>query len=148
MSKKSIIIIFLLIISPIIIYFLWPTDESRIKKLVKEGATAIEKEDVETTMSKVSFNYHDEHGLNYILLKRILEDQFRKMSDIRIEYENLKITVNKGTASAELDLRVIATIWNQTGYIIGDIKTPTHLKFSLEKERTKWLVTKTEGLDF
>ncbi len=148
MNKKTITFLFLLILSPIIIYFLWPTDENRIKKLVKEGAVAIEKEDIEIAMSKVSFNYHDEHGLNYILLKRILEDQFRKMSDIRIEYENLKITVNKNTASAEFDLRVIATIGNQTGYIIGDIKTPTHLKFSLEKERTKWLVTKTEGLDF
>ena len=43
MSKKSAILTFLLIISPVLIYFLWPSDESRIKKLVKEGATAVEK---------------------------------------------------------------------------------------------------------
>jgi hypothetical protein len=146
MSKKTIIFLFLLILSPIIIYLLWPSDEGRIKKLIKEGAVAIEKEDIDAVMAKVSFNYQDEHGFTYLLLKKMLNAQFKEMSDIRIEYEGLKIEVKEDLAYAELDVRVIATIQNQTGYIIGDIKNPEHLKFTLEKERTRWLVTKTEGL--
>ena len=146
MRKKSVIFLFLLILSPIIIYFLWPSDESRIKKLIKEGAAAIEKKEIDKVMSKVSFNYYDDYGFTYILIKKLLEDQFRTMSDIKVEYENLKITVKKDSAIADLDVRVIATIGNETGYIIGDIKKPMHLKFNLEKERVKWLVTKTEGL--
>lgn len=147
MSKKSVIFLFLLILSPIIIYFLWPSDESRIKKLIKEGAAAIEKKEMDKVMSKVSFNYYDDYGFTYILIKKLLEDQFRTMSDIKVEYENLKITVKKDSAIADLDVRVIATIGNETGYIIGDIKKPMHLKFTLEKERVKWLVIKTEGLN-
>jgi len=146
MSRKSIIFLFLLILAPVIIYFLWPSDESRIKKLIKEGAQAIEKKEVDNVMSKVSFTYQDDYGLSYALLKKVLEDQFRVMSDIKVEDENLKIDVKENSASAELDVRVIATMGNQTGYIIGDIKKPEHLKFTLEKERVKWLVTKTEGL--
>lgn len=147
MSKKSIILLFFLILSPLLIYLLWPTAESRIKKLIKEGSYAIEKEEIDRVMSKVSYNYSDDYGLTYILLKKALEEQFRSMSDIKIEYENLKIEVKDNSASAKLDVRVIATIGNQTGYIIGDIKSPEHLKFTLGKERAKWVVTKTEGLN-
>lgn len=146
MRKKSVIFLFLLILSPIIIYFLWPSDESRIKKLIKEGAAAIEKKEMDKVMSKVSFNYYDDYGFTYILIKKLLEDQFRTMSDVKVEYENLKITVEKDSAIADLDVRVIATIGNETGYIIGDIKKPVHLKFNLEKERVKWLMMKIEGL--
>lgn len=129
-----------------IIYLLLPSDESRIKKLIKEGAAAIEKEDIENVMSGVSFNYRDDYGFTYLLLKKMFEFQFKDLSDIQIEYENLKIEVKKDSASAEVDVRVIATFDNNTGYIIGDIKTPEHIKFTLEKERVKWLVIKTEGL--
>ena len=70
MSKKSIILIFILILSPVLIYFLWPSDESRIKKLIKEGVAAVEKEEVDNVMSKVSFNYQDDRGMTYILIKK------------------------------------------------------------------------------
>ena len=148
MSKKSIILIFILILSPIIIYFLWPSDESRIKKLIKEGVAAVEKEEVDNVMSKVSFNYQDDRGMTYILIKKILTEQFKPLSGIKIEYENLKIEVKEKLATAEFDLRVIAAIGSQTGYIIGDLKTPARIKLFLEKERDSWLVTKTEGLSF
>ena len=146
MSKKSAILTFLLIISPVLIYFLWPSDESRIKKLVKEGATAVEKEEIDNVMAKVSFNYQDEKGFNYILIKKILESQFKAMSGIKVEHENLKIEVKEKLATAEFDLCVIATIGNQTGYIIGDLKAPARIKLFLEKERATWLVIKTEGI--
>ncbi len=148
MSKKSIALLFLLIITPIIFYFLWPSDESRIKKLFNEGSRAIEKEDLDAVMSKVSFNYSDEYGLTYLYLKESMKSVFQQMSDIKIEYENLNIKVNDKIAKADMDVRIIATIGNDTGYIFGDLPKPVHLKFTLEKERTKWLVAKTEGLPF
>ncbi|OGW32388.1 MAG: hypothetical protein A2X54_07900 [Nitrospirae bacterium GWF2_44_13] len=132
--------------SPVLIYFLWPSDESRIKKLIKEGAAAIEKEEIDKVMSKVSFSYQDEKGLNYILIKKILESQFKAMSGIKVEHENLKIEVKDKSASAYFDLRIIATMGNDTGYIIGDLKAPTRIKLFLEKERATWLVIKIEGI--
>lgn len=148
MSKKTTIIFLILILIPLVVYFLWPSDEARIKKLIKEGVSAIEKKEIDNVMSKVSFSYRDDYGMTYLYIKKILEKQFVSMSDIQIEYENLKIDVKDNTAFAELDVRVVATIGSDTGYIIGDIEKPVHIKFTFDKERTKWLVVKTEGLRY
>ena len=152
MSKKSIALLFILIAAPLIIYLIWPSDESRIKKLFREGAQAVEKEDLDAAMSKVSYNYRDEYGLSYLYMKEIMKSAFQRMKDIKkdikVEYGNLKINITDRTATADMDVRIIATIGNDTGYIIGDLPNPAHLKFTLEKERTTWLVTKTEGLPF
>lgn len=126
-------------------YLLWPTDESRIRKLIKEGAKAAASGDLDGVMAKISFNYRDDHGMTYLYLKETLKRQFQRLSDISIDYEDLNIAVSQNTALADLDVRVIATAGNETGYIIGDIKTPLPLRFTLEKERTKWLIVKAEG---
>lgn len=148
MSKKSIIILCILLALPIILYLFLPSDEARIKKLFKEGSQAIEREDLDGVMSKVSFHYYDEYGMNYISVKESMKRFFQQVSDIKIEYENLRIRVNNKKATADMDVRIIATIGSDTGYIFGDLPKPVHLRFTLEKERTKWLVTKTEGLPF
>ena len=147
MSKKAAALLFLLILSPIVIYLLWPSDEGRIKRLVKEGADAVEREDIEGVMSKVSFSYHNEYGLNYMMLKRILAEQFELMSEIDVEYENLRVEVKDREAAALMDIRMIAAIGQDTGYYIGDIKEPLHIKLHLNKERAKWLVVGAEGLE-
>jgi len=146
MSKKTVISLAILILSPLIIYFLWPTDESRIKKLFREGAKAVEQEKIGDVMSKVSFNYTDEHGLSYITLKEVMGRVFQQMSGIKVEYEIKNITVKEASATADLDIRVIASYGQETGYTVGDAAKPAHMKFYLEKERTKWLVNKIEGL--
>ena len=73
---------------------------------------------------------------------------FKQMDDIKVEYENIEITVQDNTASADMNVLVLATMGNNTGYVLGDLSEPAHLTFTLEKERTKWLVIKTEGLPF
>lgn len=148
MSRKSFILLFTLFALSVILYFLWPSDESKIRKLFKEGSQAIEKEDLDAVMSKVSFNYRDENGMTYLYIKKLMKSVFRQMGDIKIEYENLEIKINDKNATADTDLRIVATVGNNTGYIMGDLAKPAHLRFILEKERGKWLVAKTEGLPF
>jgi len=145
-SKKTIISLALLILSPVIIYFLWPSDEDRINKLFREGATAIEQEKIDGVMSKVSFNYSDKQGLAYITIKEGMSRIFQQMSGIKIEHEIKNIGVKGSAATADLDLRVTASYGEETGYVLGDAAKPAHMKFFLEKERTSWLVVKTEGL--
>jgi hypothetical protein len=146
LNRKSLILISIPFVLAVLIYLLWPSDESRIKKLFKEGSQAIEKEDLDGVMSKISFNYHDEYGMNYLYIKESMKSIFQQMNDIKIEYENLKIKVDKKTATADMDVRILVTIGDDTGYIFGDLAKTVHLTFTLEKERAKWLVTKTEGL--
>jgi len=148
MSKKTLGLIFLIIILPVVVYLLVPSDASRIKKLFKEGAKAVEREDIDAVMSKVSFNYRDEYGFTYLYIKESMKSVFQQWGDIKIEYENLKIDIKGKTAVADMDVRVTASIGDNTEYVIGDLTKPVHLQFILEKERTKWLVTKTEGLPF
>jgi len=146
MSKKTIILLFILFSLPVILYLLWPSDESRIKKLFNEGSRAIEKEDLDAVMAKVSYNYREDYGFTYLYIRESMQRLFQKMTDPKVEYENLKMTVEDNTAAAEMDIRIVETIGGETGYIIGDLPNPVHMKFTLEKERVKWLVTKTEGL--
>jgi hypothetical protein len=146
MSKKTVISLAILILSPLIIYFLWPSDENRIKKLFREGAKAIELEKIDDVMSKVSFNYTDDHGLTYLFIKKGVENVLKQMDGIKIEYEIKTITIKDKTAAADLDIRVTASYGQDAGYAVGDAATPAHVKFFLEKERAKWLVIKTEGL--
>lgn len=146
MNKKSILFLTMLILSPVIIYFLWPSDKSRIKKLFREGAKAVEAEKIDDVMAKVSFNYTDEYGMSYLLIKKTMEDVFNKMGNIGIEYEIRHLEINKKSASAELDIRATASLGQDTGYIVGDAAKPVSMKFHLLKERGKWLVNKTEGL--
>ncbi len=146
MSKRLIIFLALFFLAPLIIYFLWPSDESRIKKLFREGAQAIEEKRINDVMSKVSFNYTDEHGLTYLYIKEGFERVFTQMNNIKVEYDLKDIEIKDDNASAGMDLRVIASYGKDTGYVIGDAAKPAHMKFFLEKVRTKWLITRTEGL--
>jgi len=146
MSKKTTLLLFVLILTPAVLYLVWPSDEARIKKLLKEGINAIEQENLERVMSKVSFNYRDDYGLTYLHIKEYMEKMFWQMDNIKIEYENLEINIREKTASAEMDVRVAAQIGTDTGYVLGDYPTPEHVILTLQKEQTKWYVIKTEGL--
>jgi len=145
MNKKLIIVLLLLLAMVTTLYLLWPTDESRIRKLIKEGAKATESGDVDGIMAKVSFNYRDDYGMTYLSVRETLKREFQRLSDITVEYGNLNIRVTEDTAVAELDIRVVATSGTETGYIIGDIKNPLSLRLTLDRERTKWLIVKAEG---
>ena len=148
MGRKTAVVLLLIAVAVALFFWLFPSDQSRIKKLFREGSAAIEKEDIDAVMSKVSYNYRDEYGLTYLYIRETLKSVFQRLKDIKVEYENLKIVVHDKTAEADMDVRIVATIGNETGYIFGDMPHPVHLKFTLEKERIKWLVTKTEGLPF
>ena len=148
MSKKSVILLACLVLVPFVIYFLWPSDESRIKKLLGEESRSIEKKDIDAVMSKVSFNYRDDYGMTYLYVKKTLKAVFKRMSNIQVESEDLKITVKEDTATAEVGVSIIATIGAETGYVLGDAANPARLRISLEKERAKWLVAKVEGLPY
>ena len=146
MSRKTLTLIVALVIAPVIVYFVWPSDEARIRKLIREGARAVEEEKIEEVMAPVSFNYADDRGATYLLIKEAMTRFFRNMDNIKVEYEIARIAITKQTAEAELDLRVVASSGADTGYIMGDISRPLHMKFVLEKERASWLIVKATGL--
>jgi hypothetical protein len=57
------------------VYLFFPTDESRIKKLFREGAKAFESRDLNRLMSAVSFNYRDEYGMTYLSIREFMKSE-------------------------------------------------------------------------
>lgn len=145
MNRKTLILIFLFIAVPPIVYFVVPTDTARIKKLIKEGGKAVEEKNIENVMGCVSPAYRDDYGLTYLYVKENFKRLFRLYSAIKVDYEKVEIGINDTKAVAELDVRVIVTSGNNAGYLVGVAAYPEHIVFHLEKERLKWLITKTEG---
>lgn len=150
MSKKSIALLVMLVVAPVLVYLLWSSDEARIRKLVRETARAVEAEDLDDVMSHVSYNYSDEHGLSYLLIKKNLEKKFSLYSGIEVGYENLRIEVGEDgeRAGAKLDLRVIATFGEDDwGYVLGDLQNPVSLDLELKKggPLNRWQVVSASG---
>lgn len=147
MSKKTFAVLFLLMVSPVIIYFLMPSDENRIKKLIREEVSAIEKKDVVAFMSGISFGYRDEHGLSYIVIRKQLENLLPRYSRINVSYSNLIIDITDDKASARMDFLVLASKGETRGYYIGDMEEPAHLELTLLKiSPGKWEITGTKGI--
>ncbi|GAB4484249.1 MAG: hypothetical protein OHK006_08050 [Thermodesulfovibrionales bacterium] len=146
MSKKTLALLACLILAPLVVYFLWPSDESRIRALFREGSRAIEQEKIDDVMSKVALTYSDEYGLTYLYIREGMERVFQRLDAIQIEYEITSLAISDTTATAELDVRVIATAGSDTGYAVGEAARPVKMRFFLEKERGSWRVAKTAGL--
>ncbi len=146
MSRKTVVLLVLLFSAPVLIYIFYPSDESRIRTLFREGAAAIEAKKPDDVMAKVSFNYTDEQGMTYLYLRKVFESVFMEMNDIKVDYDIKDIEVNGESATADLDIRATASRGQETGYVAGDASTPLRVKFFLEKEHMKWLIERTEGL--
>ncbi len=99
-------------------------------------------------MSNVSLQYSDDYGLKYLIVKRILTDVFKEFEGFKIALDNIEIEVDKkeGTAVASFDLRVIVTLHNQPGYLVGNSNSPAKVKMYFIKERLKWQVVKVSGI--
>ncbi len=133
----------LLIVTPVAVYFLWPSDEARIRKLVRLEAKAIEAEDIQAVMKGISYNYSDEKGLSYLLIKRLLEREFQRLNNIKFRYSDLLIEVrDNDTAIAVMDLHVTSgTNTESPRYVLGDKENPVVLNLALRKEGAgKWII--------
>lgn len=136
----------LLVLSFFLIRYVFVSDEKRILKTIEDGEKAIEAKDIEGCMKRLSYNYSDEYGLNYLQVKNFLEHFFKEFQDIEIQKDVLKIEVKKEEAWASMNIRVIVTLQRQKGYLIGSSESPENIKMDFEKVRTKWLLKRVEGL--
>ena len=144
----GIITLIIIIVAAIIIKFLLVSEKSRILKVINEGKAAVEAEDVDRCMSHVSLQYSDDYGLKYLIVKRILIDVFKEFDGFKVLLDSIEIEVNKkeGTAVASFDLRIIVTLHNQPGYLVGSTDSPAKIKMHFIKERLKWQVVKVSGI--
>lgn len=136
----------ILFLSLIFLFVLYPTDEKRIRNILNYSEKAIVSEDVEKLMEFVSYNYRDDHGNGYIQIKKIMQTAFKRLNDIEIERNIIKLSVEEDYAEAELSVRVSASEGEERGYIIGDIEKTKTIRVFFEKLPHKWLITKVDGV--
>lgn len=140
MNRKSLVIVCLLVCLAGALIVFWPTDERRIRVLLREGIEAVESENIDAVMSRVSFNYRDDHGLTYLTLREWLKAQFQAFTEIDVQEGDLSVSVSGDKATAVLSARVLATEGSMRGYVVGDPKEPARLTFVLARERSRWLI--------
>lgn len=134
-------------------YFIFPTDENRIRKTINVGERAVESEDIDGLMERVSYNYQDKYGNNYLFLRKRLADTFRRLDNIAIEKQYRRIVILEGRAEVELSVRVLAShrsaqVRSETDreYFMGDSLEGKTILVFLEKSMQKWLITGVDGV--
>ncbi len=143
-------IIFLFVV---VVYFFFPTDENLIRKTIAAGERAVMSEDIDRLMECVSYNYQDEYGNNYLLLRKRLMDMFRRMDTIEVQKELRRISIQEKRAEVELSVRVLAARASASArntaerkYVLGDVSDGKTIHVFLEKSLQKWLITRVEGV--
>lgn len=136
----------LLFVCAVLFYIFYPSDENRIRRIINSCGKAAASEDIDKFMESVSYNYRDDHGNNYLVLKKRLETAFKRLDNIDIEKNIRKISVSGSLAEADLLVRVLASKGGETGYIIGDAIEAQKIKIFFTKTSYNWLITKVEGI--
>ncbi len=139
------VLVFLTIVIICILIF-FPTDKKRIWKVIAASEKAIIDEELEGLMENISYNYRDEYGVTYLLIKRRMETLFKRLDNIDTEVQLVKISVDKKQAEAEINVRVTASVGEARSYIFGDTANWQNMKIYLEKSPYTWEVIKVNGL--
>jgi hypothetical protein len=130
----------------LVIFILYPTDEKRIIKIIKSVEEAAISKDIDKFMGYISYNYSDDYHNGYIQIKEIIRTGFNRLDDMEIERNIDKISVNENLAEAELSVRVITSIGEERGYIIGDAVNGEKVRVFLEKSTQRWFIKKVDGV--
>jgi len=139
------VLVFLTIVIICILIF-FPTDKKRIWKVIVTSEKAIIDEELDGLMDNISYNYRDEYGGTYLLIKRRMEAVFKRLDNIEAEVQLVKISVDKKQAEAEINVKVTASYGEDRSYIVGDQANWQNMKIYLEKSPYTWEVIKVSGL--
>jgi hypothetical protein len=138
----------------VLLYFFYPSDENRIRDAIGECERAVVAEDIDGLMKFISYNYSDDYGNNYLMLKKRLSNTFRRLDNIDVEKKIKGISIQGEQAEVVLSVSVIASSSSAApqdeydrGYILGDARGPETIKVFLEKSTYSWLIIRVEGLN-
>jgi hypothetical protein len=147
-TGKTVLIIMAAAACFLLIKYIIVSDETRIKRVIYKGTAAIEEEDFEGAMTHVSREYQDDYGLNKLAIGAVLKRLYKEFDaiDIRIEHIAVEITEG-GVGRATILTWATARVGDDFGYLVGSAETPRRVVFTLVKERARWRVVKTEGVE-
>lgn len=147
MLKKTLLVVLVVLFGFIVYEKFILSEEARIERGIKKAIQAIQKKDLKACLSHVSLRYYDERDLNYFDLKSILTRLFEEFKDFDISTEEFDILI-RGTkaATAFVKVRVLITVKERRGYILGSGNESLPIRIDLKKERKGWMVVRVDGV--
>lgn len=142
MNYLKFILVIMLVAFPVLVYLLWPGDEEQILKLVNETIAAAEAGDAKGVMEHISLNYHDEHGLSYLILRKMIEKEIERLKGMKVELLKQRVRIIGEKAYVTLEMRVSAlrpdgSRW----YRLGSGEEPFYADLELKDEKPRgWKV--------
>jgi len=131
----------MVVLLPVLVYVFWPGDEERIRSNIMQSIAAAEAGDIKGVIEHVSLNYHDDHGMSYLYLRKIVESEMERYRDIEVEVVSLKVRIIGIKAYASLEVRVMATDTrgpdSSQGYWLGDTESPFFMELEMKNEKPR-----------
>jgi hypothetical protein len=145
---KTVFIVLAALACFLLIKYILISDEARIRRVIYKGRAAIEQEDFEGALRHVSRDYRDDYGLNKVAIAAILKRLFKEFDTIAIHVKGMEVEITEeGLGEATLLTWVTAKGGEGVGYIVGSAEEPSCVVFTLAKERGRWRVVRTEGVE-
>ena len=130
----------LVVLAVVLATVFYPSETKRIKKVLKAIRESVLHEDIGQVMEYIAYNYRDEYGGSYLVLKKRAEMIFHRFNDFEITADIMNITVDGEQAEAHLKVNIIATEDGRRGYVIGNAEEAGDIRVFLEKSPYKWKV--------
>lgn len=120
-------------------------EEDRVRRTLREGKEAIEKEDLAGVMGVISRSYRDPHGLDYRSLTGLFLRIFATYDAIRIHVEREEVALEGGRARARIWAWAEAQRGGE-GVLACSSGSPCEVELELEKEGRDWKVVGAKGI--
>jgi len=142
--KKFLPVIAVAAVVAAVVFF--PTEQKRVRRVIKDAAEAVMREDVDGLMDHISFNYRDAHGSSYLLFRKKAEAAFRRFDSLDISTDIVDVFIKGNRAEVYLKVSIIASEGTDRGYILGDAGKARDVKVDLEKSPYEWKIINAEGV--
>lgn len=129
------------------VWSFWDSSERTIRALLRDDEQAVETEDIARAMSRVSQQYLDDNGLNFLAVRRVLDWAFNRFDGFDVRLRDVAIDVGDRSAIARSVLQMLVVQDGDNTYLIGDAGMPESVTISLLKRPLGWNVTSLNGID-
>jgi len=127
---------------------LFQDDEKRIRQIVAEIEQAAENKNSDGIMEHVSGEYSDDSGLNKFLLRRLLDNNFGRVDELRVTVEDADVFVTGKKATVNLKVTAQAVRQGRIFFPLGSENEAERPKVTFQKTGTgEWKIVKIENVD-
>ena len=121
---------------------------SYFNKMVEAG----ESKNLEQFMNFFSLQYKDEYGLNYIVIKKLVENTFNEFDTLEGSFSDLSSSIKesdgKNIAVINMDAKAVGIKNGIDTGVLGLQDKPENITIFLEKSTLgKWKIIKVEGVE-